>query len=161
MEINWQKNKGQILIESIVSITLVTIGLLGIFSLASRSLGLNKTVADQYAGTYLAAEGIELVKNLIDKNIIDRRPWNFGVSTGDYEMDYDDAGLSLSAGQPIFFDSAVGFYGYGGGAPTVYKRLIKIEQPSEDELKVISSVTWTSRSGDFRADLEDHFFNWR
>ena len=36
-------------------------------------------VGDQVIATNLASEGVELVKNLIDSNIIQRKPWNLGV----------------------------------------------------------------------------------
>ena len=149
------------MIEAIAAITLLTVGLLGIFSLTSRSLSLNQTVASQYIGAHLAAEGIELVKNLIDKNIMEGRSWNSNLAPGDYEIDYNDASLNISAGRPILLDSGTGFYSYDSGNPTNYQRLVKISHPSSDEIKVVSSVAWASRGGNFRADLEDHFFNWR
>ena len=34
-----------------------------------RALGVNRLINEQYTGTYLAAEGIELVKNLFDQEL--------------------------------------------------------------------------------------------
>ena len=54
------RSSGQVLIEAMVAISIVTVGLLGIFSVLSRSLSLNRTVADNYVAANLAAEGIEI-----------------------------------------------------------------------------------------------------
>ena len=66
--LNLKLTKGYVLVESVVAMTIVVVGLLGIFSLLSQSLSLNRVVGDRYVGTYLAAEGIEVVKNIIDNN---------------------------------------------------------------------------------------------
>ena len=153
---------GQVLVEAIVAISILVIGLLGIFSLLSRSLSLNRVIADQSAATYLAAEGIELVKNLVDANAIQRRPWNLGINPGDYEMDFNDSALAANQNRKLNFDSESGQFSYDSGAPTAFQRLIVISQPSPDELKINSLVNWITRGGgQFEVNLEDHFFNWR
>src|SRR6185369_4698812 len=63
------RRSGQSLIEAIIAITLLTIGFLGIARLLSQSLFFTKVVSDQTTATYLAAEGIEIVKNLIDHDV--------------------------------------------------------------------------------------------
>src|SRR3989338_4130432 len=68
--------RGQLLIESMIAITIVVVGILAVFTLLSESQSLNRVVADRYIGTYLASEGLELIKNLIDKNYIQQLPWN-------------------------------------------------------------------------------------
>lgn len=153
---------GQLMVEAMIAISILTIGLLGIFSLLSRSLSLNRVIADQMIATNLAAEGIELVKNLIDANVLRRNPWNQEISSGDYEIDYNDTVLTGNQNRKISFDSGSGFYGYGAGVPTNFQRLISISQPSPDEIKINSLVNWVTRGGgQFEVNLEDHFFNWR
>ncbi len=69
--------KGQTIIEALVALSILTVGLIGVLTLLSRSLYLQRTTADQAKGTYLAAEGIEIAKSLIDHNVYD------GVARGD------------------------------------------------------------------------------
>ena len=154
---------GQVMLEAIVAIGIATVGLLGIFSLASRSLSLNRVVASQYIGVNLAAEGIELVKNLIDRNAIQEgRHWNEGITDGNHEIDYNDTSLNPYSDQRILFDSSSGRYSYDSGSPSQYRRKIMIDQPTVNEIKVISLVNWTTRGGgQFSVNLEDHFYNWR
>jgi len=54
-----RRNNGQLIIEMIVAVSLLMIGLLGIFAVLSQSLGLNRVAANQYIAAHLAAEGIE------------------------------------------------------------------------------------------------------
>jgi len=153
--------EGQLLIESGVAISILVIGLLGIFGLLSRSLSLNNVVSSQYIASNLAAEGIEVVKNLIDANIIQRSPWNQGFSTGSYELSYDSLALDSNQSRFILFGSANNTYNYQTGQPTPYKRVIEITNIGSDEIKVNSIVTWQIRGGSYSVNLEDRFFNWR
>ena len=171
-------NKGQAVVEALVAITIAVVGLLGIFELLSRSLSLNKVVSDQYAASNLATEGIEVVKNLIDNNMLQALPWNNGISNGIYEIVYNDAVLSrqisadpsnCNAGyirqnsSPLTFERTSGLYGYGFPEITNYKRAVCVETLSGgNELKINSLAVWTTRGGaTFDINLEDHFFNWR
>src|SRR3989344_7063024 len=102
------KRGGQLLVEAMVALGVITVGLLGMLELLSNSLSLNRVAADQYTGTYIASEGIEIIKNLIDKNVIAGAPWNTGFSNGFYEADYTNVSLPLApfgAGRFINVDS--------------------------------------------------------
>ena len=161
-----KKNKGQLIVEMMVAVSLLVIGLLGIFAVLSQSLGLNRVAANQYVAANLAAEGIEVVKNIIDSNFINDEPWNLGLETQgvEYTVSYDSTSLSLeNENEPLRFDEEDGVYGYGGGTETQFRRVITIEN-SEDltEIKVTSRVYWKDRGGiDFDIVLEDRFRNWR
>lgn len=148
--------------ESLIAITIATVGLLGMFSLLSRSLSLTRVISDRYVAANLAGEGIEVVKNLIDNNILAARPWNQGLGSGIYEVEYD-SGLLPYAGRALVFNSTAGFYSYSGaGRETNFRREVAIERIGADEIRVNSKVRWTSRGGgEFETNLEDHFFNWQ
>mgnify|MGYP001599451310 CR=1 FL=1 len=152
---------GQVLMESLIAITIATVGLLGMFALLSRSLSLTRVVADRYVATYLAAEGIEVVKNLIDTNVIQKNPWNLNLASGTYEVDYQ-SGLQSYAARRLNYNEATGYYDYGSGLPTNFLRRVDVERLGRDEIRVNSVVSWISRGGaDFEVNLEDHFLNWQ
>ncbi len=153
--------KGQLLIESGVAISILVVGLLGIFGLLSRSLSLNNVVSSQYIASNLAAEGIEVVKNLIDANIIQYKPWNQGFSSGSYEVAFDSLVLASNQNRFLLFDSSANTYNYQTGQATPYKRTIQITNIGSDEIKVNSIVSWQIHGGSYSVNLEDHFFNWR
>jgi len=159
------KNGGQVMIEALIAITITIVGLLGIFSLTSRSLSLNSVAGSQYVAANLAGEGIEIVKNIIDGNRLQKAPtWNQEINNGDYQIDYADIKLETPYNQEktLLFDPETGLYGYSAGAPAVYRRKINITEISADEIKVTSTVDWTTRdNAEFKIIAEDYFFNWR
>jgi len=157
------KQRGQLMVELMVSMSLLVIGILGILAVLSQSLGLNRVAANQYIAANLAAEGIEVTKNILDSNFINGAPWNVGFANGTYGVQYDDTSLSSSnANAPLEFDSGTGIYSYSGGTQTAFRRAISIDLISSDEIKVVSTVTWKDRGGlDFTIDIEDRFRNWR
>jgi hypothetical protein len=177
--IKLQDKKGQMLVEAVVALSVLTVGFLGMFALLSQSLGLNRLISDNYVGTYLAGEGIEVVKNIIDHNTILRAqgaaiPWNNGLGgDGCYEVSYDTQSLpqplisgncnvsaAMAYARNLSFQPGKNLYSYSGSQPTNFKRVIRIQFVGADSVKVNSVVSWTTRGGVFNVDVEDHFFNW-
>jgi hypothetical protein len=157
---------GQALVEVLVAISILTVGFLGIVTLLSRALALNRVVADNYVGTYLAAEGIEITKNIIDANIVSGKGWGSGLSEDQngFEVDIDSSALRPYADRPLLFDDAVKEYGYTNGVATPFKRKVtlRLVNGGQQEVQVNTTVTWTTRGGgQSSVNLEDHFFNWR
>lgn len=164
--------RGYLLIESMVAVTLVVVGLLGIFSLLSRSLSLNRVVSDRYAASALAGEGAEIIKNLIDNNVLASRAWNDGLAAGRYQMDYTAVSLPPPCASAcvltFYFDPARKIYSYAPeGKQTSFNRVMVIAPQTDADgstqaLTVNSIVSWTSRGGGrFRVNVEDHFYNYR
>lgn len=153
---------GQMMVEAMVAITIVVVGMGGILSLTAKSLGMNQVITSQYVASNLSAEGIEVVKNILDRNVIQKRPWNEGVAPGEYEVDYASTAMSGFSNRTLNFDLGTGFYSYAIGSATSYLRKIIIEQISPDELHVRSIVDWATSGGiTFQIITEDYFFNWR
>ncbi len=156
------RSGGQLLIEAMVAIGIIIFGVLATLGLLSRALSLNRVISDQFTGTYLAAEGIEVVKNLIDANIIQSKPWNSGFSTGSFEADYNSLSLEPNQNRYLLLNSTDGRYSYDWGSPTAFTRAINIETIGSEEIKVSPVVEWRTRGGgSFSVILEDHFLNWR
>lgn len=173
---------GQFLIEALVAMGVLTVGFLAVLGLLNRSIALARTVTDSYTASYLAAEGVEIVKSLIDRN--DPRtfctfcsPWgsNFVSRTYtrlDYSIDDPSRGHDLDCssleGCTLLFDETKG-YNFTSGKETRFKRVITVNRydtgrPGEpiSALKVVSKVTWTAQGGDVsEIVLEDYFYNWR
>lgn len=163
------------MVESIAALGILVVGFLGVFALLNSSLGIDRVVGDNYAAAYLGAEGIEVVKNLIDANIIQGYPWNCGfVPGGKFEVSYDSRPVSGCPGSALrsydpadflYLDPAGGAYTYAsspGFIKTPFKREIDITpSPDGKEIRVNSLMSWSSRGGSFQINLEDHFLDWR
>lgn len=167
--------RASLMIESMVAMTLVLVGLLGIFSLITRSVSLDRNIHNRFVATYLAAEGIEVIKNIIDTDISIGQQgnntvfWNTTVQPGMYEVQYntDRNGLSLGStggvfsSTPLKLDVASGMYGYDTGTPSVFKRTIKISNASGGGIAVDAVVKWTEGAKENTINLNDVFTNWR
>ena len=147
----------------------MAIGFLAIFAVLSQTLGMNKIVANQYVAAHLAAEGIEVVKNISDSNIVREGGdvWNAGLPPGKFGVQYDTGTLDevnkdwANRKLPLNFNSDTGIYSYGAGTPTNFIRIVTINNISPNEIQVNSEVRWRDRGGvELNINLEDRLFNW-
>jgi len=149
---------GFTLLEVLVALSVLIMGLLASVSLLTKTSSLNTVISDRLIASHLAQEGVELVRNLIDNNILAGRIWNSGLSIGDYQIDYNDNSLQNFTDTPLKFDGSL--YSYDFGQPTKFKRKIRIFYNGNDEMVVQSIVTWQSHriKGDITLTVEDHFY---
>lgn len=175
-----RRSSGQAMVEAMVALSVIVVALLSVFTLTTQSLGLNRVAADRYVAVNLANEGIELVKNLIDKNVMGYESkvlWNKDVDEdGIFEIDYNDPGLTPltlndenfaknNARQLYFSKGAGGFYRYEDdpnlsiGVNTDFKRIIKIKIIKPYHIHVISKVFWISRGASYEFSVEDDFYD--
>ncbi len=163
------KIRGQLLVEMMIAMSVLMIGLLGVFSVLSQSLALNRIASNQYIASSLAAEGVEVVKNILDKNVIEDNAWNEGfVFPGgrDFGVQYNTETLGgaeqSNANKKLNLNEGTARYGYGAGTQTNFVRTVNVESVGSNEIKVVSKVEWDDRGGShFDIEVEDHFLNWR
>lgn len=158
------RQAGQLVVEAIIAIAILVTAVLIFLGALSRSLGFNRVIADQYVGTYLASEGIEIVKNIVDANYLQKKPWNDGLADGDFEAVYDDVSLGSAVNRQFYFDKNTGKYTYDSCVDcreTSLTRIISIERIGGGEIRINSRVNWKNRGLDYSINLEDHFFDWR
>jgi type II secretory pathway pseudopilin PulG len=151
--------KGQTLIEALVALTVLTIGFVGIVTLLAKSFQLNRITSEDTQATYLAEEGVELVKNLADHDVYagiaggGSGVTNWGASfppAGSfcanncyYEIDYKTTSISPSVVFPSAqstpleigpengsADADMYAYTIAGGTPTDFVRNIKVSRVS-------------------------------
>lgn len=163
-----KSSRGQALIEVMVAVSVLVVGFMGVVSLLSRALALNRVVAENYTATYLAAEGIEVAKSIIDGNLLQGKAWNTGNNASGCappsgcEVDHESLAFTSFAARPLFYDPSRNLYGYSGSERTSYTRRVTITLLNQNQVQVNSEITWTARGGGTsRVDLEDYFFNWR
>lgn len=157
-----EARQGQVLVEAIVALGLLVGGFLGAVQLLASSIGTNRVVSENYTAAYLGAEGIEVVKNMIDANTLRALPWNNGLSDGDFEVEHGSISLQPNQNRFLLYDAVSGLYGYGAGTPTKFKRTVSVALLGGEEVKVNAIVMWTTRGGGtFSANVEDHFLRWR
>jgi type II secretory pathway pseudopilin PulG len=173
--------RGQTLVEALIALSILTVGFVGIVGLLAKSFQLNRTTSNDTQATYLAAEGIEVAKNIIDYDVYSGLPssndWgcSFSLTPGtpvDYALEYDTAPTNCAppktipqdASDKLYFNPDTNLYVYNynnsGATITNFTRDIWITAVSNDELDVQSIVTWSAGGQSNTITLEDHFYNW-
>lgn len=89
-----KNNKGFSLVEVMVSIGVILVGFTGTLTLINRSIAFHDLAYSRLTASYLAQEGIEIVRNLRDENIIKNQEWNYGLKSGTYQVQYNSSSLS-------------------------------------------------------------------
>lgn len=159
-------NKGFTLIEVMIAIVVLTIGVLGIYALVTRVISATSVSVSQLTASYLAQEGLELVRNVRDTNFLRMRQgeeieWTDGLlsCSAGCEIDYNDAVFASYQGR--FLKATGSFYAYDSGQDTQFKREITISQPSANTLEVFVEVTWQDRGNISRqVQAADKLYNW-
>jgi len=153
-----------------VTASLIMIGLIGIFSLLIHSTSMNKDVVHRFEATYLATEGIEIMKNIIDTDVAIPGGVFFNstlVSGQNYEVQYDtdkenlkDREIFGSSTTPLWINTITGLYNYDGGTKTPYIRTIVV-RGGGDIMTIKSEVAWEVGGERNVVNLEEIFQNWR
>jgi type II secretory pathway pseudopilin PulG len=186
MNFSLHSRRGQTLVEALVALSILTVGFVGIVTLLTKSFQLNRTTSNDTQATYLAAEGIEVAKNIIDYDVYyglaqssNTDDWgcSFKLNAGqsaDYALEYDATptqcakpmAIPQDASDKLYFNPNTDLYVYSyndfGATPTDFTRDIRVSVPasSPDELDVQSTVVWTDGAVGNTITLEDHFYNW-
>lgn len=80
---NTFKVSGFVLVEVIASIAILMLAIPAALTVASKSIFLARYSKDQVVATYLAQEGIEIIRNKRDENMLAGNPWTTGIWAGD------------------------------------------------------------------------------
>ena len=165
------RSRGFTMIELIITIAILSFGIIGIYSAFSPIIELTYTISIKFNAAYLAQEGLEIVRNIRDNNFINNATWSAGLLScaSGCQADYktltavETAVNQLQAYNPNNFLrlNADGFYSYDSGINTIVKRKITITQPSfADNLKVDVSVMWDYNGKSFSFQTEEYIYNW-
>lgn len=157
--LNNQK-KGFTLLEGILAIFIITLGVGGAYALISQTISFGGLSSQKLIATYLAQEGIEIVRNIRDTNWLEGENWKNGLGPGDWEGDYNMTQNLLPSANRFLNIDGNGFYGYSGGTKTPFKRKINLSYPQDDILKVIVEVEWKERLRTHKVSAQENLYNW-
>lgn len=156
-----EQNRGFTIIETLIAVAVLTAGIVGTYFFISHFTRHTSISKDRLTASYLALEGTEIVKNIRDSNWLRGSLWNSGLSEDSWEADYTET-TSLSDtydGDYLNLDSD-GFYGYGAGTTTKFKREIEICTSTGDIIYASSTVRWSERGRSRHITVEEKLYNW-
>ena len=158
------KKGGFTIIELIISIFILSVALVGIFNAFSIITILTSDSVNRLTATYLAQEGMEIVRNIRDINWLNMdsgvpvgATWVDGLNTTTCattgcQAGYASTSLSPYTAGSYLYLNANGFYGYGSGTKTKFERKITItflptgNFASDYIMKIIVQVSWDKKA---------------
>lgn len=180
----WEKNseltitlfkksgEGFTLIELVISVFIIAVALSGAFTILQRVIVSTALSSSQLTASFLAQEGIEIVRNVRDKNWIEEHAWREGFdycapSTDKFcEADYSDGSLDQfpigTEARFLKIDNR-GFYNYDSGKNTKFKRKIYIDNLSGgpgDGFSVTVLVQWQDYGRDYKVSVQENLWDW-
>lgn len=160
---NVKMNKGFTLIEVMIAIFVMAVGIVGALSLIQQTIAFAALSSSRLVASYLAQEGIEIVRNIRDGNWLEENPlWTDGIGNGIWEGDYtmtQNLEPWNSPGRYLKIDN--GFYKYSpSGSQTKFKRKITIVDGT-DTLKVSVLVEWQQIGKTHQVTAQEYLYNWR
>lgn len=167
----FKKGEGFTMIELIVTIVLLSFGIIGIYSFFYPASILNSNFSLHLTAAYLASDGFEIVKNIRDNNILSGSSWSqgFNICNTGCDLDYktktstETLPNQLKAYTNTFLKiNSDGFYSYGPGTNSIFKRKVTITQPglSADTLKVNVLITWNYNNKPFSFSTIGYIYNY-
>lgn len=166
-----EKTKGFTLLEMLISLVIVVVGVLGVFTAVSRFSENTQQEKENLVASYLCQEGIEIVKNIRDSNWTSGiGAWDNGLTAGSYEADYIDYLTSLAlttsyTGINLCIEESTGRYKYitdcgvsDGNTKTSFKRRITLTSIT-DGLDIAVTVYWDNDSKSMT--VREKIYNWR
>ena len=159
-----KEKKAFTLVEALVAISIMLIGILSTLILVTRVLYSTSIIQNRLTDSFLAQEGMELIRQKRDSNFVkglgDSAGWLDGLGSGEYRIDAKDMILQQEGiDEPLRYDKG-GFYNYTVGELTPFKRKITIEQIDENQIWVKVLMEWKTKGMFFDLEVEDYLFNW-
>lgn len=130
--------KGYTLIEALVAISIFSVSILGLLIALSQGISDTGYAKKKVAAAYLAAEGIECVRNTRDTYVL-----------------YPDATHSWNQFKVLDPGDIA--------CPAVlsgFTRQIQMEEVGPSRVKVTSTVAWTQGSGTYDVSFSESLFDW-
>ena len=160
-----KKEAGLTLVEVMVSLLLLTSGLIPILGVIISSVALSTRIKNNLIAANLAQEGVEVVRAIRDKAWFDDAAFDRDLTDGDYLISWNsDTLTAYDSNAYVKIDPATGIYSQAGGIDTIFKRKIniaKVVSACNCEIKVVSDVTWTEKGINRAISVESHLFDWQ
>ncbi len=171
--------KGFTLVETLIAIAILTLAIVGPFTVVQGVLQSSYIARDQLIAAALAQEGMEYVRSVRDSNFIfnthtaGSRPWLYGLdsSTGidcytnacvidPGQQTVIDCGNTSCAARPLYL-SGTNLYTQtsAGNTQTRFTRQVRLTSISATETLVTVTVSWTGH-GSYSVVLKENLRNW-
>lgn len=167
--------RGFTLVETLVALSILLIAVVTPITLIGDSLHKMYFARDEAIAVNIAQEGIEMVRQVRDTNMINNVAWDTNLSPGTYIVDVGSfiatPGVPSSfvipcagCNQTVYLDTVgTGLYRQGAAStPTQFSRSVVISNPNAlaYERSVVSTVTWKTGGLSGSIVLQEYIYKW-
>lgn len=172
MKVNCSRNtNGFTLLEVIGAVFIVSVGIIGVFSLFTQTISLLDISSDKLIAAYLVQEGIEKIKNIRDSNVLKGDSWDKDIAAGSsYDLDYQsskfpDNTCNLGSGNYLRYNSDNQLYNCSSAnsqnKDSRFKRQTTVIKPATSTLEIVVRVEWSSKNRTHQITGQDNFYDWQ
>jgi Tfp pilus assembly protein PilV len=180
------KQSGFTILETIISLGIVMIGMIGVASLSRQNIVAQNSNRNFLLASVLAQEAVELVRNQRDTNQRNGWDWQIGdgvdsntniIQDNTYTIDYRDSGFNSATinntadnidvdEAKLYIDSVDNFYVHdsgGGNTETPFRRLVTITDDDDPNFNFIEFnvvVKWNERGSDHKYQVDARLYDW-
>jgi Tfp pilus assembly protein PilV len=149
-----------------VAIFVIIVGVVGVYSLLRQTIASIRVASSKLTASYLAQEGVEVVRNIRDSNWIKQNTvpgtlWDDGILSGDWEADYQARGLVSGYSGSFLKIDTDGYYSYATGVNSKYQRKINIEKTGDYLVKVTVTVYWQEKGVNNSIIVQENLYDWK
>lgn len=165
-----RREKGITLVEALVAISIVLLATTGPIVRIKESLVNTQYAQDQMVASYLAQEGIEVIRAIRDSN------WIAEVSSFETINQCFNATCTVDATEqlanslsscgellcpPLEYSGGV-YHQRGSSNPSKFIRTVEVSAINQDEIQVVVSVQWDTRPGKSQSiQVTEHLFDFQ
>lgn len=150
--------------EVIVAIGIISLVTGAVMFSISLSLSSASRTKNNLIAAGLAQEGLEIVRNIRDKDWHSGKAFGASLPNGSYRVDWNSQSL-ISFSDTFLKKDSNGLYNYSSGQDSIFKRKIIIENsvqnPPTIEKVAKVEVSWSEKSGPKMIQAELRLFNWQ
>lgn len=160
------RKNGFTMIEMIAALFVVSVGIMGIFSLVSQTISYISIISSRLTAIYLSQEGMEIIRNIRDSNFLkinkgEEINWDDSLSDGEYyNFDYRSQTIPdiTNCSGNNYLDISGDFYRcFGSGR---FQRKAKITKIGNDEIDIEVKVIWSERGRSHQVLVQESIYQW-
>ena len=154
------------MIEIIAALFVMSVGIMGVFSLVSQTISYINIISSRLTAIYLSQEGMEVIRNIRDSNFLkinkgEEGNWDDGLPNGQYyNFDYQSQVLpdNTNCSGNNYLDISGGFYKcFVSGR---FQRKAQITKIEDDKIYVAIEVSWEERGRTHKVVARENFYQW-
>lgn len=172
----FHNRKGFTLIETLFAILIFSAALISLMTIAGRGISATNTSREQIVAHYLAQEGLEVVRNVRDTNVLNGSAWDAGFSActeaAPCQVVYGNPQIAApTLVTPCPYSCQVGsvnsaFVDADTANLSPYTRFVYVvpghtdENGAIDEYRVVAKASWSSKTIDRSIVLQTILKRW-